>query len=280
MYSEKYGKVLLSCNFEFSHLDPDPLIGRVTFTEKECADIFKKKLISRLKSIFEYGNLAHDPKVIVQVRKDANDTQIPGMEADWDKLEISFDWKKMYSAYFREDKEYHRRLGAWVRFIYTIISPQHTYHLLTSIQVDTQKDAMLNIREQVDKGELDQLESFKRVFTMFGDSYQETRKQVRRSRIRREVWENDEVDWELSNDELFDDDDALKKLKDTRFAIGLGESFSDESDGGGENAEEGANSEVEGEDEDDWEDMDEDGEDEEVEDGEDELVDGEAGIQY
>src|ERR1700733_11203721 len=105
IYSEQHGKVFLDCEFEFSHLDPDPLRSRVTFVDKQCADVFKKKLSRRLKSIFEYGNLVHDPKIIVQVRRDANDTQIPEMQADWDNLEISFDWKAMYNAYFREDKE-------------------------------------------------------------------------------------------------------------------------------------------------------------------------------
>ena len=120
MYSQEHGKVFLNCEFELSHLDPDPLSSRVTFAEKQCADVFKKKLSRRLKSIFEYGNVVHDPKIIVQVRRDANDTQIPEMQADWDKLEISFDWKAMYSLYFREDKEYHRRLGAWVCIISSI----------------------------------------------------------------------------------------------------------------------------------------------------------------
>ena len=82
------------------------------------------------------------------------------------------------------------------------------------------------MREQTEKGELDEMESFKRVFNMFADSYHETRKQVRRDRIRREVWEKDGVDWQW-----FDDKGALKILKDTRFALGLGEPYSDESDG-------------------------------------------------
>jgi len=62
MYSQQHGKVSLHCEFEFSHLDPDPLKSRVTFADKQCADDFKKKLSRRLNSMFEYGNVAHDPR--------------------------------------------------------------------------------------------------------------------------------------------------------------------------------------------------------------------------
>jgi len=122
------------------------------------------------------------------------------------------------------------------------------------------------MRGQIDNGELDEMEGFKRVFLMFTDSYDQTRKQVRRDRIRREVWEKDKVEWEW-----FEDDKALKNLKDTRFAISLGEPYSDESDGGDEDQGDKADSEDE---EGDEEDMDEDEEDEEMEDDEEEDDEG------
>lgn len=127
------------------------------------------------------------------------------------------------------------------------------------------------MREQVSTGELDEMDSFKRVFDMFADSYHETRKQVRRDRIRHEVWEKDQVVWKWLDD---DDSQALKKLKDTRFVLGWGEPFSDESDG--EDRDQGDGDEIENEDddEDDDEGEDEDEEDED-DDGDEEDEEGE-----
>ena len=67
-----------------------------------------------LMSTFEYGNPVHHPKIIVQIRHSANDTFIPGLEFDFDNLEMKLDWMGMYSEWFKEEKEHSRRLRAMV----------------------------------------------------------------------------------------------------------------------------------------------------------------------
>ena len=64
--------------------------------------------------MFAHGSLPNRPRIIVQIRHDANDTAIPGFEANWDTMEIKVDWMGMLSEWFKEQKEYSRRLREWV----------------------------------------------------------------------------------------------------------------------------------------------------------------------
>ncbi|KAK0470240.1 uncharacterized protein EV420DRAFT_1634679 [Desarmillaria tabescens] len=54
--------------------------------------------------------------VIIQIRHDANDTMLPDLRYHFDsdedvEFEVSFDWKGMYSHFFREQREVQRRLN-------------------------------------------------------------------------------------------------------------------------------------------------------------------------
>lgn len=117
--------------------------------------------------------------------------------------------------------------------------------------MEASKEKVLALREQVERGELDTVTSFKQVLAMMGDNHLEIRKLVRRDRIRREVWERDGE--ELTS---FHDARALERLKQIRFMASFDDPYSDESE------EEEAEEEVEDEedeegDQDDWEDEDE-----------------------
>ncbi len=55
------------------------------------------------------------PNMIIQVRHELNDTVLPDFryhsDSDLDlKFEVSFDWKRMYCHFFREQKEVQKRL--------------------------------------------------------------------------------------------------------------------------------------------------------------------------
>lgn len=65
------------------------------------------------------------PPYTITVRHDVNDTELPGLKVDYEKREISFDWRRMYSVFFRE-AEHMKRL--WARsweLVYTRPFPDH-----------------------------------------------------------------------------------------------------------------------------------------------------------
>ena len=50
----------------------------------------------------------------ITVRHNVNNTEPPGLQVDYEKREISFDWRRMYSLFFRE-AEHMKRL--WVPLV-------------------------------------------------------------------------------------------------------------------------------------------------------------------
>ncbi|KAK0193393.1 hypothetical protein F5146DRAFT_1030424 [Armillaria mellea] len=71
--------------------------------------------------MFTNGPSFERPRVIVQVRRSANDTMLPAFQSNFDPeskvFEVSFDWKGMYSHFFREKNEVGRRMHDWVESI-------------------------------------------------------------------------------------------------------------------------------------------------------------------
>ncbi|PBL04300.1 hypothetical protein ARMGADRAFT_1070772 [Armillaria gallica] len=62
------------------------------------------------------------PNVIIQIRHDANDTMLPDFRYEFDpdpdiEFEVSFNWKGMYSHFFREQREAERRLDEYYQGI-------------------------------------------------------------------------------------------------------------------------------------------------------------------
>ena len=51
------------------------------------------------------------PPYTITVRHDVNNTELPGLKVDYEKREISFDWRRMYSVFFHE-AEHMKRLWA------------------------------------------------------------------------------------------------------------------------------------------------------------------------
>lgn len=106
-WDPKIGKVFLDSNLEFDGLDPNDTSIAI-FREKECHDDFKPRLIKSLKGKFDnrYGNACHAPRIVIKMRRMANDTPICDMVADWDNLQLTANWKKMFSEFFAEEKAY------------------------------------------------------------------------------------------------------------------------------------------------------------------------------
>ncbi|PBK67793.1 hypothetical protein ARMSODRAFT_301379 [Armillaria solidipes] len=116
-HSSEHGKVFLASEFKFSRLGPaDP--SRAIFKYDECHEDFREELARRLRQMLKNGPSLERPRVMIQVRRSANDTMLPEFQSNFDPgtnlFEISFDWKGMYSHFFREQKEVGRRVREWV----------------------------------------------------------------------------------------------------------------------------------------------------------------------
>ncbi len=106
-HSSEHGKVFLASEFKFSHLDPaNP--SRAIFKYDECHEDFQEELARRLSQTLNNGPSLERPRVMIQVRRSANDTMLPEFQSTFDPgtnlFELSFDWQGMYSHFFREQK--------------------------------------------------------------------------------------------------------------------------------------------------------------------------------
>ncbi|KAG5649718.1 hypothetical protein H0H81_002372 [Sphagnurus paluster] len=192
-YSQIHGKVMLSAQFESGRIDPTNPI-RAIFTETECAPEFRAKLASRLRSQLKCGNVAQDPAIIMQLRHDwINDTAVPGLEIDYDGLTLSCDWRGLYSALFREERELERRNKRWFK--------------------EQESGAFAAMKARVNSDRADPMEMMKRTLMMHGNSWTNQRRSLRRERISKEVLEKDGVEWIWHADE---DQEALNYLKEYR----------------------------------------------------------------
>ncbi|KAF9003736.1 hypothetical protein BDZ89DRAFT_1145975 [Hymenopellis radicata] len=203
----------LSASFSFDSLDPsDPAIA--LFKDKDCDADLRPKVIRRLKDRFddEFGNVCHAPRIVVQVRRLANDTPICDMKPDWDTLSLTANWKKMFSEFFAEEKAYHRSMQA---------------------QLDAAKDTIVAMRDDPDFGA-----TMEFLFATYERHDETARRQVRDRRIKRHVWEQSHIDWKRT------DSKGLKNVAEERKALGWLE-FSDEEE---ESEEEARHSEEEDED--------------------------------
>lgn len=128
---EDKGKESLEGEFTFSHIDPNDR-SRAVFreTEGEGEEGLHARLSKHYKVLFRKGLPVDKPKFYVQIRLFANDTLIPVVKADWDALELTVDWKDMYTEWFREAKEHDRRLGLYVRDLNAFV-----FYLATEVDV-------------------------------------------------------------------------------------------------------------------------------------------------
>ncbi|KAK0222827.1 hypothetical protein EDD85DRAFT_859855 [Armillaria nabsnona] len=200
-HSSEHGKVFLASDIKYSHLDPaDP--SRAVFKYVECHEDFREELAHRLSQMLKNAPSLERPRVMIQVRRSANDTMLPEFQSTFDPgtnlFEISFDWKGMYSHFFREQKEVGRRMREWVESV---------------------KDEVRALGKDGGDGGLG---SFARVMRMYANNNDEIRKTIRSERIRRNVLENE------GRVVSGQDDAGYQRVKEEEHAIGWEDPYSDE----------------------------------------------------
>ncbi|KAF9067588.1 hypothetical protein BDP27DRAFT_1422752 [Rhodocollybia butyracea] len=207
----------VSGSFKFSHIDennPTPAV----FMDKECTDQDRPEMAEQLKNAFEYQNDPREwnfykPRILIHVRHEVNDTPLLGSEPDWNNLVIRFDWKQTFSAFFREDKEFRRRLGAWV---------------------DAQKADIFEMMAKIDIDNGDDMEDYSTIFHLFGDSYYDKmRREVRVKRICKIIWDLFGIKW--TREPLPHSDVGYQILKQARD-LAFNAKYSDDGGNGEEEA--------------------------------------------
>lgn len=153
-----------SSNFSFDRMDPPN--PRAIFAYEECTPKFRKKRIARLRSRLAYGNPPHNALILVQVRHEVSDTPIPGLEVNFGRLELSCGWRGAYNAFFRKERQCKIRM---------------------SEETEAKKERILEMRAQIERGEMNETDALGMVLNKFCESLDRTRKILRRERVLREI---------------------------------------------------------------------------------------------
>lgn len=159
-------RVNLDVEFEFSHLSQDRCIA---VFKTDCAEEIGEDIRGRLKSI------ALDdidmPKHYVQVHRELNDTPIPGLSIDYEKLELSCDWHGLFTRFYGEEMLYHNLQAAWV---------------------EEKKDWATNMGKMALRGQLDMMQLIEKAVHAFGDAAEDSRYKARKARQTRQYKERGE----------------------------------------------------------------------------------------
>jgi hypothetical protein len=181
------------------------------------------------------------PRHYVQVHRELNDTPIPDLSFDYEKLELSCDWRGLYTRFFGEEQLFHKYTKAWV----------------------AEKEGWAkDMRKQVEGGQLDMLKAMETLMYAFADGSDDGRKKARRARMKHQFRDRgEEIDLDLPSDE---EDTVLKDIAIARQTASMendseydfDEEDEDDEDGDGDEEEdesdewESDNSELDNEDED------------------------------
>ena len=109
------GRGLLPTYFSMSFIQLDPADrSRALFRDKGSAAALgaASLLVKTAKEM--YIDQKKTPYIVVAIRHEANDSNVPGLKPNWDDYEVSCDWVGMVSAWVREEAEHAKQLAAFV----------------------------------------------------------------------------------------------------------------------------------------------------------------------
>ena len=173
----------------------------------------------------------------VRVRNHLNDTPVPRIHIDYEKMELSCDWRALFTHLYAEEV------------------------LCSNLMLNNDKldAAKYQMRDQIAAGQLDAGKAIEEALKLFGGMMDDNRKMARRARIWR-LYEhnpdpkNPNFHWEAGQSNLQTEKRILEELKNAMF----GASFDSDSDDGVDDEEEDEGDE--------WEDEEDEREDEDKQD--------------
>ena len=189
------------------------------------------------------------PSHTVQIRRDFNDSPIPGASINYDTLELSFDWRGLYTAFYTEEKCYEKLTEDWAK---------------------DKEQWTIDLQAKMFRGELDMQQVMMQAIEEFAGSSDRNKEIARRARIRRQ-YKGIGTEWSFERDGNEDEEREARDKMTTAGNLAYVQEFSDESSQGEEDDEDEDGEEDDEQEEDSWEDTD----------GEDEVasnVDSEEGL--
>jgi len=109
--TEDQGNITMDTEFSFDRLSDDRKFA--IFRGERVPGDFQKLQRECLREAMEGDNI-EKPAHCVQIRRQVYDTEIPGIQLDLQALELTCDWRGMYSAFFAEEKRCNKMTNTWV----------------------------------------------------------------------------------------------------------------------------------------------------------------------
>ncbi|KAK0104272.1 hypothetical protein ONS96_005364 [Cadophora gregata f. sp. sojae] len=224
----------LVADFNFSSLSEDRATATFTVDTDELPENLHPRVRKRLREYVNNMNI-EVPRHTVQIRRDVNDGPIPGLTMDYDKLELSCDWRELFGAFYSEE---------------------YLYHKFTAKALTDRALWLTELKSKVDRGELDPMKVMTQALTAFADDSKDCRKLARRVRIGWQFKKHDGTEWDFGRDgDEAEEKRCLAELQKFRHFSSL-EEFSDDDSEEGDEEEDDKSDDNE---EDEWEDTDTDG---------------------
>ncbi|KAK0102617.1 hypothetical protein ONS95_006225 [Cadophora gregata] len=224
----------LVADFNFSSLSEDRATATFTVDTDELPENLHPRVRKRLREYVNNMNI-EVPRHTVQIRRDVNDGPIPGWTMDYDKLELSCDWRELFGAFYSEE---------------------YLYHKFTAKALTDRALWLTELKSKVDRGELDPMKVMTQALTAFADDSKDCRKLARRVRIGWQFKKHDGTEWDFGRDgDEAEEKRCLAELQKFRHFSSL-EEFSDDDSEEGDEEEDDKSDDNE---EDEWEDTDTDG---------------------
>ncbi|MCJ1395584.1 hypothetical protein MMC18_008470 [Xylographa bjoerkii] len=188
---------------DFRRLSADS--SRAYFSDDEILDKYRGEIRGRLQSRRrDRATQSYAPVHTVSVRRILNDTELPDFAFHSEELEVSCDWKGLFSALLYEEQLYQTKL-----------------HVLCESEG---KDTATRLRAALDADSLDMEGAFRSMLYQYSSSNDVARRDARRQRLSRQIASD------LSESPLVRsmEPDVLRQLKDARFHSSFDEYSDDE----------------------------------------------------
>jgi hypothetical protein len=196
--------MLLNFEFEFDRFSEDNYTA--IFKAEEYPEELAPIVWKRLPEYLEHMKI-EAPLHTIQIRRDINDGPLSGITMDYEKSELSCDWREMLSAFYGEEHLYQNHTKNWV----------------------ASKEAWTReLKGKMDRGEMDAMQVIEKAIFAFADGSDDSRKIARRTRIHQQYKRLYGLEWDMEQDgDKQEESKILTKLLQMRqFAISEG--FSDE----------------------------------------------------
>lgn len=202
----------LACEFKFQSLLED---GKTAILS--VYDLLEKLVPVARKRMREVVSERHIeiPSHNLQIRREVTDGPIPHLSFDGEKMEVSCDWKELFSAFYGEEFLYHSLMGA---------------------AIEARKPRLDGLKTMVAEEEMGVEQVIMRVFATFAALDKVARKTARRARIKKQ-WADIDPEWTFERDGDQDEETrVLKDLKQYRKLASFEEWSDDEEEEDDENA--------------------------------------------